>query len=219
LGALLSRRALSAVFNRDDNLQLHLSKKLAFQNLPTEGKIPKAKSFLYQSVFIPSVILSKSYTFKGCSWAQTGARDLVFTKHIVRFIPKHRQTHWIFTTEHTLTQCLVENFCWNPFYLCITNLCQDFILHFANPLIPQTQTILSLKDDTPLIFPFDLCSKKPDWGLSTGCYATRMRQLRTYVHMFLMYPFLPRGTLHLGSRTRICCYSSLWRQTFPTGSR
>lgn len=135
-------------------------KMLAFQNLPTESTIPKAKPFLYPSVSASFIILSKPYTFASCSWAQRGVCDLVFAKHMVRFIPKYRQTHWIFTAEYALIQCLAENLCWNLFYLCITNLCQDFILHFVNLLIPKQ--LCPCRMTLPLIFLFHLCPKKPE---------------------------------------------------------
>lgn len=218
MGALFSQRVLLIILDGDDNLQLHSLKKLAIQNLSRDSKIPKARPFLYLSLYLSSSWVSHTLLKAIVEHRQTGKCDLVFTKHTVRFIPKYRQTHRISTAEHALIQCLPENFCWNPFYLCITNLCQDFILHFMNPLIPQTQTTLSLQVDSPFNISISFVSKKPDWGSYARCYATRIRQQRSYTHMFLTYTFLPIRTLHLGTQTRICCYRSLWRQTFSIGS-
>lgn len=112
-------------------------------------------SFTHQSLYFSSPWVS--HILLKAVAEQTG---LVFTKLMVRFIPKYRQTPWIFTAEHAFVQCLAENFCWNPFYLCIANLCQDFILCFINPLIPKTQINLSLQDDTPFNISISFVSKK-----------------------------------------------------------
>lgn len=66
----------------------------------------------------------------------------------------------------------------------------------------------------PLILPFHLCLEKMT-GYSARYYATTTRQLRSHIHVFLSYPFLPIKALHLGSWTRICCHGRLWSLAFP----
>lgn len=85
-------------------------------------------------------------------------------------------------------------------------------------LFPKPRQLWPCRLTPPLIFLFFLCPKNTDWSPSARCHLVHQHRIAKIIHPYtLTDPFLPLGALHLGSQTRIYCYESLWRQTFPVG--
>lgn len=103
------RDILLIIRDGDDNLHL-LSTKMAIQNLLTDSRISITYLFTHLWVSVCFIFLSKPRSSKSHSCAQTGARNFIFTKNVLRFIPKYSQTHLIFTAEHAIIHCSAESF-------------------------------------------------------------------------------------------------------------
>lgn len=180
-------------------------KKLASQNLPTDTRIPKAKPFLYnQPLYLSSSWVSHKLSKVVAEHKWIGTCDVVFTKHVVKFIPNCRQTHLHF---HSWTLFSVWQKTAEIHSVSTSLTCAGVLLFtFWISSFPKPRWLWPCRLTPPLIFLYCLCPKTLREVLLLGVFwPIRIRQLRSHTHKFLTYPFLLLGALHLGSHTRICC--------------